>query len=189
MVNIIMLQPIMLCYGLTRYEFFLINDRLSIFPSMINTNLISPVTRTIIGTFILITFLCSCHYNSTYNNREEDKIEGEKVIENFYHLLKNEDYSLTYKLYSPRFFEVTDTQKLQNFYKITLDSFGSIDNFQIANWQTQKVVGTDTKTDYLFICKVNRSNASCKESIALTKENGEIKITGYHVKKYEYGMK
>lgn len=52
------------------------------------------ITIFIVPVCFLVT---SCHFNSTYNNREADKKEGEKAVAQFYELLKNKDYKGTYK--------------------------------------------------------------------------------------------
>lgn len=129
---------------------------------------------------ICLTFF-SCHFNSTYNNREADKQDGEKAIAVFYELLKSKSIEDTYRLFDRRFFEVTDTQKLNEIYDISFSKLGNVESYDIEKWETQAVVGTDPKTNYVFLLKVRRSSYVSKETVTLQKENDEIKIISYHV--------
>lgn len=134
--------------------------------------------------FFVITiclFVSSCRFNSSYNNRESDKQDGEKVIVEFYELLKNKDYKQTYTFFDKRFFEVTDTQKLNEIYDISFEKLGDVESYDIEKWETQAIVGTDPKTNYVFLLNVRRSDFASKETITLLKEKGEIKIISYHV--------
>jgi len=125
--------------------------------------------------------IAGCHFNSTYNNREVDKQDGEKAVSEFYELLKNKNYKGTYTFFDKRFFEVIDTQKLNEIYEIAFEKLGSVESYDIEQWGTESVVGTDPKTNSQFLCNVKRSNFVSKETITLIKEKGEIKIISYHV--------
>lgn len=128
--------------------------------------------------FLIIT---GCHFNSSYNNREEDKKDGEIVISEFYELLKNGDFKATYKLFDKRFFEITDTQKLNEIYNLSLEKLGEVESYEIEKWETEAIIGTDSRTNYVFLCDVKRSNFTSKESITLIKEKDEITILSYYV--------
>lgn len=136
------------------------------------------ITIFIVPVCFLVT---SCHFNSTYYNREADKKEGEKAVAQFYELLKNKDYKGTYKFFDRRFFEVTDTQKLNEIYDIAFEKLGNIESYDIERWETEAIVGTDSRVNYLFLCDVKRLNFASKETITLIKEKDEIKIISYHV--------
>lgn len=139
----------------------------------------------VIAKFFYIIPICltlfSCHFNSTYNNREADKQDGEKAIAVFYELLKSKSIEETYRLFDRRFFEVTDTQKLNEIYDISFSKLGNVESYDIEKWETQAVVGTDPKTNYVFLLNVKRSSYVSKETVTLQKENDEIKIISYHV--------
>lgn len=125
--------------------------------------------------------ISACHFNSSYNNREVDKQDGEKVVSQFYELLKNKYYQKTYIYFDKRFFEVTDTQKLNKIYDISFEKLGDIESYSIERWETEAIVGTDPKINYQFLCNVKRTNYASKETITLLKEKGEIRIIGYHI--------
>jgi len=134
--------------------------------------------------FFVITiclFVSSCRFNTSYNNREADKQDGEELIVEFYELLKNKEYNRTYTFFDKRFFEATDTQKLNEIYDISFEKLGDVESYDIEKWETQAVVGTDPKTNYVFQLNVKRSDFGSKETLTLIKEENEIKIIGYHV--------
>lgn len=132
---------------------------------------------------LLLAFLVlqSCHFNSSFTNREEDKIDGEKVTNEFYTLMKGKEYSAAYSLFSKKFFEATDTGKLNNIFTASENKLGSIDTISLENWQTVTVKGSDPKSEYLFSYEVKRKHFSSKEEFTMTKEGGKIKIVGYRV--------
>ncbi|MBL7718441.1 MAG: hypothetical protein JNL72_06375 [Flavipsychrobacter sp.] len=126
-------------------------------------------------------FISSCHFNSSYINREEDRKDGEEIIDKFYGLLINENYKESYKLFDKRFFEVTDTQKLNNIYNLAFNDLGKVESYSIEKWETEDIVGTDARIKYLFQCSVKRSNFASKETLMLIKEKDGIKIISYNV--------
>jgi hypothetical protein len=136
----------------------------------------------ILSVLLICLFVVSCRFNSSYINREEDKRDAEQVIAQFYELLKNhQDYKGTYRLFDKRFFEVTDTQKLNEIYDITFEKLGNVENYDIEKWETEAIVGANPKTNYVFLLNVKRSNYTSKEQITLLKEKDDIKVISYHV--------
>ncbi len=132
--------------------------------------------------YILIGFsLTSCHFNTTYSNREEDKKDAEKITSQFYDLVKQNDYTKTYKLFSEKFFAITDTVKLNNIFRTTVEKLGAIESMTLDKWETNVVKGTDEKSDYALQYIVKHKRFDSKETFTLTKENGEIKIIGYNI--------
>ena len=101
--------------------------------------------------------LVSCHVNSSYINRENDKNDGEKIVAQLYDLLKNKDYVSTYSIFDKRFFQVTDTQKLHEMYEVAYEKLGTIEGYTIENWKTEAIVGTDSRTNYQFLCNLKKT--------------------------------
>lgn len=89
--------------------------------------------------FIAIFFIIGCHFSAIYNNRQEDKNDAEKIIDKFYSLQEKLNYNETYKLFSTRFFAITDTQKLNNLYDTVNTKLGIITDFSIERWETQAI--------------------------------------------------
>jgi len=140
------------------------------------------MNKIIIAFTALICFSAiSCHFNSTYENRDIDKEDGEKIVAQFYESLQSNDYKKTYIFFDKQFFEVTDTQKLNHIYDISFGKLGKIESYNIEEWQTTAIVGTDSKTNYRFVCNVKRSNFMSKETLIFLKESKGIKIISYHV--------
>lgn len=125
--------------------------------------------------------MTSCHVNSTYQNRDEDRREGEKVISELYDFIEKGNYDEAYKLFDKKFFDVTDTQKLNRIFEVSQNRLGKIKSYTLENWQTEAIVGTDPKTNYFFVCIVKRSNFDSKETVILEKVKSTIKILGYNV--------
>jgi len=125
--------------------------------------------------------LSSCHFNSSYVNREEDKADGEKVTRKLYDLLKGKRYTEAYSLFSPEFYKVTDTGKLRDMFIASEEKLGSVQSLTLENWNTVSVKGTDNRSEYRYVYTVRRANYASKEDISLRKEDGDIKILGYQV--------
>lgn len=92
----------------------------------------------------------SCNFNATYNSREADRDDAEKVADAFYRLLNAEKFNDTYRLFSPRFFSVTDTPKLYNIYTATVRKLGPITDRNLENWESRVIKGTRPGADYVL---------------------------------------
>lgn len=132
-------------------------------------------------TIIPISLLGSCRFSSTFENFEKDKRAAELVTDKFYALLKDKNYINTYVFFSADFFSNTDTGKLNDIYATTYNKLGAIESFNIEKWKTEDVYGSNSRTNYSFLYKVKRKKYDSEESIVLAKENGIVKIIGYHV--------
>ena len=131
---------------------------------------------------ILITFFfLSCNFNRTFENREEDKKDAEKITTNFFILLKNNDRNGVAKLFSDKFFQVTSKEKLNQMLNYTNKVGGKMLNNSLSNWETTIVKGTNPKADYLMTYYVKRDSINTQEIFSLQKENDSIKIVGYKI--------
>lgn len=131
---------------------------------------------------LLISTLSSCQFNRTFTNREEDKKEAEQVTSKFYELLKSKKYEETTALFSEKFFEVSDKEKLFQIYKITEEKLGALQEVAIGDWQTKVVIGTNPSSTYVLVYKNKYEKFESKETIRLTKEtDGKIRILGYTI--------
>ncbi|WP_213280347.1 hypothetical protein [Chryseobacterium indologenes] len=133
---------------------------------------------------ILISlFLISCNFNKTYRNREEDKQYAGKITEKFYSLLKKDNREEAFKLFGNKFFKITNKEQLKQMLDmINKDCGNSIDTIELTTWETFVSVGTNPKSDYVLLYKVNRNIKNTQEKITLQKNNDSIKIVGYDVK-------
>lgn len=151
---------------------------------------INIIPHTILKTYskCLIVFACvflfSCNINATYENRESDKNEGEKITFAFYDLVQQREFEKTYSLFTDRFFTITDTSKLATLY-IQIDSTcGSIKDYTLSEWKTTIVKGSNPVSEYVYLYDVNREKCKTRETISLKKENGNVRIMSYDVQMY-----
>jgi hypothetical protein len=144
---------------------------------------LSITNKTNKSVFVLIslTLFFSCSFTATYNNRTEDKKEAQKVGDKFYSLLKQGKYDDTYKLFSKRFFQVSDTTQMNKMYRTIFQKLGAITSDSIAHWETHVVTGTNPSSVYVLYYSVEREKYESKETVSLSKQNDTIKIDGYHV--------
>ncbi len=130
----------------------------------------------------LFLILTSCNFNTTYSNQESDKKEAEKITNKLYWEIQygtNEDE--IFKLFSDQFFAVTNKNELREIISKSNSKFGAIKEPTLAEWETLVVKGTNARSEYVFIYDVARENTKTKEKISMIKENGNIKVVGYHV--------
>ena len=130
---------------------------------------------------LLSTLFTSCNINTTSTNHESDKREAEKITNKFYHYLEMKEFNEAEKLFSEKFFEVTDKEKLHKIFNHTLNDCGNLTNFSLQEWNTFVVKGTNPKSEYDFLYKVTRDKKETTERIGMLKENDSIKIVSYHV--------
>ena len=127
-------------------------------------------------------FLTSCQLNTTSSNRESDKREAEEITNKFYHHLEMNEFDKAETLFSESFFEVTDREKLNKIFQKTIEDCGDLSNFELEEWNTFVVSGTDSKSEYVLLYKVTRDKKQTTERIGMVKEEDEnIRIVSYHV--------
>lgn len=141
---------------------------------------ISKITGRLVLPLALITLL-GCHFSSANYNREEDKMEAEPVIANFFLLLQNKDYNDTFPLFDKDFFKTTDTEDLLRVYSLVDEKLGSIRNYSLKDWKTQSVEGYNAGTTYEFVYSVKWEKDSGQVVFQLVKKDGKIGIIGCHV--------
>ena len=123
----------------------------------------------------------SCNFNSHYTDKPLDRDEAERITVKFYYLLRDKNYNDTYKLFSPRFLEVTNTSKIEQIFKTSDEELGEIKDQSLVSWKTNVVKGSNPISEYLLVYDVKRSKFNSKETIRLEKENDTIKILSYNV--------
>jgi hypothetical protein len=130
---------------------------------------------------LFLSFMLSCNFNTTSSNSESDKREGEEITHKLYYYLETTDFKKAEHLFSEKFFEVTDREKLQKIFSQTQDQLGNIQNFSLLEWNTFVVKGSNPKSEYLFLYQVEREKKPSVEKIGMIKENDSIKIVSYHI--------
>ena len=131
---------------------------------------------------LLIIVSTSCHFNSQFINRMEDKDDGEKITSQFFELIMNKRYSETKKLFSPQFLKVTPWHKMENILLLTSKKLGNLKTTGIDKWETRRVEGSDPFSEYNFTYRTHYEKFDAVETFRLVREgNGVIRILAYNV--------
>ncbi|KMQ59626.1 hypothetical protein ACM40_15955 [Chryseobacterium sp. BLS98] len=131
--------------------------------------------------FLVLILMISCNYNETFSNREQDKQDAERVIKKFYASIKENNKESTIKLFSKKFFLITNKQQLNEMINWTNEKGGTISNYTLSNWQTLVIKGPNPKSDYSLVYYIKRDSINTQEIFSLQKENDTIKIVGYKI--------
>jgi len=138
--------------------------------------------RSIFLSVYTVLILVSCHFNGVYVNRAEDKIDAEKVTTKLFDLLEEKKYNETTDLFSSKFFEVCNKEKLYEMFAATSNVLGELQTTKIESWETNRVEGSNPSANYLLVYKNKRKKFESIETITLTREtDGKIRIIGYNV--------
>jgi hypothetical protein len=129
----------------------------------------------ILGLFTMLFFV-GCNLNTTTHNSRYDKIEAERNTNAFYRGVLTSDYSKVDTLFSPMHYNKQKRDSLGIFIKNIHDQFGTIVTWNLIDWQTVDVKGTDDKTDYALVYSVKFSKKEITETFIMRKEDGKIKI-------------
>ena len=130
---------------------------------------------------LISIFISSCTFNSSYVDRDVDRQEAERVTVKFFYLLRDKKFNETHSLFSPRFLQVTNKEKINQIFQTSEERLGSIKDQILESWNTNNVKGTNYKSEYFLVYKVKRTKFDTKERIRLEKENDTIKILYYNI--------
>jgi 1,4-dihydroxy-2-naphthoate octaprenyltransferase len=134
---------------------------------------------------ILITLLilsCTTKTTVTYIDNVDDKKKAALVGENFYNALKNKDYKATYKLFSPKFFKVSNQENLRNSYIKISNDLGDIKNFGLTSSHTKTIKSDISTGEYTLIYNVKRTLHNTFETLTFYLEGENVRIVNYDVK-------
>lgn len=141
---------------------------------------ISKMKKNIVATLISF-FLVSCSFNSTYQNREEDKNDAKKVTEEFFNFIKQGNNDDAFKLFSNKFFQTTSKDRLLQVIDKTTNEYGKIQNDSLFSWRTFVTEGANPTSKYELTYQIKRDSGNTREVINLEKEKDSIKIMGYRI--------
>jgi hypothetical protein len=134
--------------------------------------------------FVTLTLLVSCSFNQTFSNRESDRAEAAEISKKFYWELSyggNQDD--LYNLFGEQFFEVTSRDKLNQMNLVSQNEIGQVQDYTLVKWETFVVKGSNPKSEYVLTYDVKREKGKTQEIFSMNKNDGEIKIVGYHINK------
>jgi len=129
----------------------------------------------------LISLLMSCSFDKTYENREEDKNDAQKITKKFYNFMQEGNSEGVFKLFSNNFFQVTSKEKLSRVINKTENEYGKIQSDSLSNWRTHISEGSNPVSKYEMTYQVKRETGKTQEVITLQKENDTIRIIGYRI--------
>ena len=139
--------------------------------------------KTLSPLFFLFTIVfVGCVYSMTYNDREEDKAEAEKVTNQLFTYLKSKNYDATYSLYSDSLWVYTSKEKMKKIYTYSDDKLANLQSTSIEKWQTRVITGTSPSGVYEFLYKNKYEKDTAEVHLILIKEHdGKIRIKSYYI--------
>jgi len=129
----------------------------------------------------LVTLLLVMGCNYTHQNREQDKQEAEKITNDFYNKVINDNGKETESLFSDNFFEATDKSKFNLIFSQSNNDYGKILNHTLVKAETFVVEGNNPQGEYLLVYNVEREKMKTQEFFTMREEKGKIKIVGYRI--------
>jgi len=139
--------------------------------------------KNLILILVTLSFFYSCNnLNIKRQNTTTDKVEGEKVVNNYFDNLNLNKVDDNLKLFSSVFFDKISKEDFKKHCSIVDIKLGKVIDRKLLKWETNIVDGTNPKSEYLFIYDVEREYYNSKETFYLTKEaTDSIKILTYQV--------
>ncbi len=132
--------------------------------------------------FVILGLLSSCHFNSQYLDREEDKNEAEKVSNLLYEDLKNDTITQsTINLFSDKFWTNENSASFKTKIKKTQEKLGRLTEVKLDHWKTQIVVGSNPSAEYILFYLNKYEKYTAMESVSMVKEDDLIKIVRYNI--------
>lgn len=136
--------------------------------------------------FVVILF-SSCKFSTTFNNRKEDKDAAEKVVNQFYVFLKNNQIDSALSLMHPYLLRSNDPAKLREFLQQTSLQMPLLKDRKLDHWETKVTEGLE-RDSYYGLYYVNTYNTNLlKVSIELKNDlEQHIKIINLQLDPNEF---
>lgn len=132
---------------------------------------------------LIILLLNSCRFNNQYLDRENDKVDAEKISNLFYNDVKNDTINkTTFKIFSSKFWKTTNEVDFPITLKNIQEKLGKIKEIKLDHWNTKVIEGSNPYSLYVLYYLNTYDKFTAKETLTLEKENGEIKIVGYDIR-------
>jgi len=135
---------------------------------------------------LVAVLLSSCRFSRTYSNEESVKNEAYQVVEKFYQAIEKQDWDETIKYFSPKFLEVSPSEKSVSFLKEHNFRTGNYHAKRIIDWGTYRAqVNAVSKAEAFFLMEASYKEGDYAERIGLMKEKGVFKIVSYNIESKE----
>lgn len=137
--------------------------------------------KKIIIVFVLV--LCSCNFgvNSVQTNKEADKEQAEAVAAKLYWHTLNNEFDKIPELFGATFYKGNTKEGLRNFLLKKKEMYGNFIEFNLKDWNTRLVQGTNSSSEYVLVYEVQYEKKTVIEKVSMIRENNIIKIVGYYV--------
>jgi len=129
---------------------------------------------------ISMLFLVGCNVNTVHPNEISDKEDAEKIAEQLFSSLEQNNFLEAQDLFSDRFFEVTPRDSLNSIFE-RVKTLGKFKHRTLADWNTFRITGSNPKAEYTLNYVTEYSLFPAQEIIKMEREDSLIKIISYHV--------
>ena len=142
----------------------------------------NPLKTLSLAAILLTLIIGGCTFTSTRLNREEDKLDAQKVTNKFFDIVKTGNYAAAHDLFSDKFWKVTSPAHMNDIFTATQKKLGDIVNINLSDWETRVVSGTDPVAEYKLVYKNHHQKFDSVETFGLMKEDdGKIRILSYNI--------
>lgn len=141
-----------------------------------------------LSSFCGVVLFASCSSekpNKIYENRASDQMRAKLIADSFFKIMQLGDFERTYSLFTDRFFTITDTSKLANFFIQLNSRCGEVQSVDLLDSKSLVVEADSLSEEFILIYVVRRSKCKTIETFMLRNQKKMIRITSYDVKSDE----
>ena len=138
-------------------------------------------SKLLASALVFIILSASCNFSRTYLNREEDKQEAVKVVDQFYDRVAEGKYEAVDALFSSEFWKVTSKEKLHNLLIKKKEKLGKLNTKLLAKWETKRIESSNPSSNYALLYDNKYDKFEAKESFRLVMEKNQIKIIAFNI--------
>ncbi|MCP1995849.1 hypothetical protein [Flavobacterium sp. HSC-61S13] len=132
--------------------------------------------------FLVVPFFIACNSNATKGGLRQDERAAEAVGGWLYYHSMNKNYDSIYNLMSKDYFVNSSKDKLKTYLIEKESKLGDIKTFEITDWEKNTSTNeANVDAQYVLRYKVEYVNGKSDETLYLSKEGKDLKITDYQV--------
>lgn len=132
--------------------------------------------------FLVVPFFIACNSNTKKGGLRQDERAAEAVGGWLYYYSMNKNYDSIYNLMGKSYFDKSTKEQLKTYLMDKEQKLGEIRTFEIKDWKKNTSTAEDN-AHALYVLKydVEYANGKSEETLYLSKEGKELKITDYEV--------
>ena len=130
---------------------------------------------------LLALLFTSCKFNVTDTNDQFDMMAAQKITDRFYAATFTKNITGIDTLFSEELYKETPKDSVLKMFTNKNSEFGDLITWNLKEWKTQDVMGTDSRIEYLFIYDAEYTNIKTIETFYMRNENNKIRILKYDV--------